>query len=267
MEARLRELAEEPGVWSPIDPVGDLIVDDGLWIVVRGRAATIERIRLAEGRVGDAVRRVRAMAADNGWNPVLWWAGERATPRDLARRLGDLGLRPDDEVPELVSLAIDREPSGASAVEVRRVRDLDAYRRAVDLDMEIWGTPPERRAAIARCARERWEAYGGNPAIEHYVAYLDGAPAGFGRAVFTPWAALLMGGTVRAEARGRGVYRALVHARWRDAVSRGTPRLTTAAGEMSSPVLRAMGFREIGRVRLMRDPRIRTGPPGAALTG
>ena len=43
----------------------------------------------------------------------------------------------------------------------------------------------------------------------------------------------LFGGAVLPEARGRGAYRALVHARWQDAVARGTPLAVTDAGSQS----------------------------------
>ena len=86
-----------------------------------------------------------------------------------------------------------------------------------------------------------------------YLAYLDGEPVGFGRAVFAPWAALLLGGATLPEARGRGVYTALVHARWRETVERGVPRVVVSAGAMSAPILEKLGFRRLGHVRLLRD--------------
>jgi hypothetical protein len=85
------------------------------------------------------------------------------------------------------------------------------------------------------------------------VAYVDGAPVGFGRAVFVQQAAMLVGGSVLPAARGRGAYAALVHARWREAVERGVPRIAVGAGPMSAPILEHLGFEPIGRIRLLRD--------------
>jgi len=48
---------------------------------------------------------------------------------------------------------------------------------------------------------------------------------------------LLVHESPSAHARGRGAYRALVAARWADAVERGTPALVTQAGAMSKPML------------------------------
>jgi GNAT superfamily N-acetyltransferase len=80
-----------------------------------------------------------------------------------------------------------------------------------------------------------------------------------GRAVGTSYAAFgsaginLFGGGVVESARGRGVYRALVHARWRHAVDRGTPALTVQAGKMSMPILERLGFGFIAPVRVYVD--------------
>ena len=63
----------------------------------------------------------------------------------------------------------------------------------------------------------------------------------------------LFGGSTLPEARGRGAYRALVAARWEDAVARGTPALVTQASPMSRPILRQLGFRELCEIRILLD--------------
>jgi predicted GNAT superfamily acetyltransferase len=63
----------------------------------------------------------------------------------------------------------------------------------------------------------------------------------------------LFGGSTLPEARGRGAYRALVAARWDDAVERGTPILVTQAGPMSRPILAQLGFREVCEIRILLD--------------
>ena len=52
---------------------------------------------------------------------------------------------------------------------------------------------------------------------------------------------------------GRGVYKALVHARLRDAAERGTPVAVTQAGSMSRPILERLGFREVCRIHALID--------------
>lgn len=64
--------------------------------------------------------------------------------------------------------------------------------------------------------------------------------------------ALLGGGTLASD-RGSGYYTALVHARWHDAVGRGTPLLCTVAGKMSRPILERLGFEQVGEIRVLVD--------------
>jgi hypothetical protein len=58
---------------------------------------------------------------------------------------------------------------------------------------------------------------------------------------------------VAEEARGCGVYRALVRARWDEAVARGTPALVVQAGQMSRPILERLGFETICEVHAFLD--------------
>ena len=64
----------------------------------------------------------------------------------------------------------------------------------------------------------------------------------------------LIGGSTAQWARGRGVYRALVRARWDYAVGRRTPALVThAMPDTSYPILRRMGFEEVCAIRRLED--------------
>ena len=63
----------------------------------------------------------------------------------------------------------------------------------------------------------------------------------------------LFGGGVLADARGRGIYRAIVNARWKLAVKCGTPALTVQAGRMSRPVLERLGFQFIAPMPMYVD--------------
>ena len=113
--------------------------------------------------------------------------------------------------------------------------------------------PEPERAEWRPIQRELWPELHATGRVQHYVAYLDGEPAGFARGVFTPIAAILLGASVLPSARGRGVYTSLVHARWQDTVERGAPRVVVSAGPMSEPILRRLGFEPLGQVRLLRD--------------
>jgi GNAT superfamily N-acetyltransferase len=253
MREALLELAEEPGLWLPLAPPSEVIEADGYAVVTSPRTASVERVRLARARVDAAVEEVRALARGRGWEFVTWWLGELTTPAGLAERLLELGLRPDADSAELTSFTIARPPARAPSVEVRPVETLDDYLRALELDWDAWEVPEERRAEYRPLQRAAWPQLEASGRAAHFVAYLDGEPAGFARVVFAPAAGILMGGSTLPAARGRGVYTSLVHARWQATAERGVPRLAVSAGAMSAPILERLGFEPIGKVLLLRD--------------
>jgi hypothetical protein len=252
MDSTLLELAEEPGLWLPPEPGSDVVVADGYCVVVFGRSVWVHRIRLDESRVAAAVDEVRALLRSRGLDGVSWWVGERSTPGDLAERLDTLGLKPDEPA-RLTTLTIAREPAGAPPVEVRRAESLDEYLTALEIDWAAFEVPEEERGERRVAARAAWPLIVADGRSAVFVAYLDGEPAGFGRAVFTPWAAILLGGATLPHARGGGVYTSVVHARWRETVARGVPRIVVSAGPMSAPILERLGFERLGGVRVLRD--------------
>jgi GNAT superfamily N-acetyltransferase len=252
VEARLLELAEEPGLWLPPEPTHDVVVADGWCLVTYGRSAWVHRIRLAPEDVDGAVDVVRSLLRARGLDEVTWWVGERSSPADLAARLEALGLEPDDP-PKMTTLAIEHAPAGAPMAEVRRVESLEDYLTALEIDWEAFEVAEAERRERRVAARAGWPLIVADGRSSVYLAYVDGRAVGFGRAVFAPWAALLLGGATLPEARGRGVYTALVHARWRETVARGVPRIVVSAGPMSAPILQKLGFERLGGVRLLRD--------------
>jgi len=86
------------------------------------------------------------------------------------------------------------------------------------------------------------------------VAFLGGRAVATGRAAYCERGGLLFGGSTLPDARGRGAYRALVRARWDEAVLRGVPALVTQAAPASEPILRRLGFEEVCTLRRLEDP-------------
>jgi GNAT superfamily N-acetyltransferase len=252
VDGTLLELAEEPGLWLPPEPSRDVVVADGYCVVVYARSVWVHRVRLEPDQVERAVEEVRTLLHQRGLDEVTWWVGERSLPSDLAERLASLGLEPDDP-PGMTTLTIARRPEGAPSVEVRRVESLEGYLTALEIDWAAFDLPPGEREERRVAARLAWPRIVADGTSSVYLAYIDGDPVGFGRAVFAPWAALLLGGATVPEARGRGVYTSLVHARWQEAVDRGVPRIVVSAGPMSAPILERLGFERLGRVHLLRD--------------
>jgi len=180
--------------------------------------------------------------------------GWSATPADLGPRLLELGLVPDD-VPMLTGMTCSSEPPGAPGVEVRRIGTLEEQLAALEVDWEVWGIDEDERAERRELERRRFDDLERSGVVHHFAASLDGRTVGFGRAIDMAAGVALMGGTVLPAARGRGVYRALVRARWDHAVARGTPLLVVQAGELSAPVLDGLGFRRHGTIDLFVDRR------------
>ena len=80
-----------------------------------------------------------------------------------------------------------------------------------------------------------------------YVAYDGDQPVGVGRLYTHPqsWFGGLYGGGTLASHRGRGVYRAMVAARARDAVALGAKYVQVDALPTSRPILERLGFRRL----------------------
>ena len=200
------------------------------------------------------VAAARAWFAAHGRTAFTWWVGSSARPADLFERLQAAGARPTGDV--VLAMVLDAEPSGggAGAVRVRRVASLEDFRAVVEVQCAAFGTPEDERAQALAHAEDRWRQIAAGDTGVRYLA-LDGervvGAAGMDR--LEPGAALLVNGCVLEDARGRGAYRALLTARWRDARDRGWLPLVVQAGPMSAPVLERVGFRTVGELRLLRD--------------
>lgn len=246
--------AEEPGLVTPPGPGARLVPGEGFTLVARSGGVTVERVRLAPGGAAAAVASARGLARALAATDLVWWVGALASPPGLVAALVAEGLVPFPGEPVLRTVTTDRPPPAPAGVEVVAIEDVATYRTAMELDADVWGIPPAERD-VRRARRDAvWESERASGLVDHHLALVDGRPAGVGRMVAVPEAGVLMGGAVAPWARGRGAYRALVHARWQAAASRGLPRLVTSAGAMSAPILERLGFTAIGEVRLLRDP-------------
>jgi GNAT superfamily N-acetyltransferase len=141
----------------------------------------------------------------------------------------------------------------AQEVDLRWVTDIDTARDEQVVDVEVFGSsmPPDEELASA-AERGRRDVAAGSGSV---VAYLDGVPVGTGGLSLVAGVARLWGGAVREQARGRGVYRALLGARIRFAVQHGaTMALVKGRVQTSGPILRRAGFERYGEERSYRVP-------------
>jgi hypothetical protein len=132
---------------------------------------------------------------------------------------------------------------GPEDVEVRRAESDEEYFAADRIAATAFGGP------VPTEPRPRDP----DPNNVVYLAYVDGTPVARATGSFGEHGVTLFGGSTLPEARSRGAYRALVAARWDDAVARGTPVLVTQAGPMSRPILAQLGFREVCEIRILLD--------------
>ena len=96
-------------------------------------------------------------------------------------------------------------------------------------------------ATVAQLAEALQAGRSGHDA---YLAYVDGVPASVGRLYTHPKSAFagLYGGGTSPSYRGRGLYRAIVAARARDALKAGARYLLVDAMPTSLPILLRLGF-------------------------
>lgn len=253
--ALIRELCENANTYTPLGPGEERIVD-GRFVLWLGSSAdphanVAQRFRIDADGVATVVEEVRALVAARGRSSCTWEIGESATPSDLVDRLLAAGCVPDAE-PLAVGMVLTEPPAddrtGIVARAVETAAEMEAATRiahdAFGLPAGVAGTSPARAAddLAGEGARRRT-----------YLAFLDGVAVARATACFTEHGVLLFGGATSRDARGRGAYRALVRARWDDAVRAGTPLLVTHAGAMSRPILERLGFRAVSRVHILLD--------------
>jgi len=237
------ELAENPNTYVPLRAGNTRIVTERyvLWLGAGEHPAwnVAQRFRFRAEELGEVRAEIHEHVRAKGRTACSWEIGSSATPTDLVDRLLDVGLVDDDE-PLRVGMALTESPAGTSAVVVRRAETVEELRTAERIAAEVYGTPYREPEAP-------------EPGFVVYLAYLEGAPVGRAAGGFSEHGVTLFGAAVLPDARGRGAYRALVQARWADAVARGTPLAVTDAGSQSRPILARMGFREICTIRCLID--------------
>lgn len=231
---------------------GALVVKTPRFVVVGGTDgvwASVQGLRLRDGGAADAIAEVRGLLAPAGTRVVSWWLSERATPENVEEQLLDAGLQLVADDYQLDGLlATTPPPGGPPDVETRMATTAGEWAEVRELQDAIFDNPPERRPT-----REQLLAEFGRTETALFGAWLDGELVGAAGATPSSRGMLLWGGSVREEARGRGCYRALVRARWDEAVRRGTPALTVTANDQSSPALRKLGFEKVLEFRRIED--------------
>jgi len=170
---------------------------------------------------------------------VEWKVYAHDPPADLAARLAAAGFIADD--PETL-MAFDlaknlAEGATTSSVDIRRIRDARGLADLIEVNKAIW---THGSASIYESYAQRRH----DPSLGLYVAYEDGEPVAAARLEMPAGRmfAGLWGGCTLAAHRGRGIFRALVAARAKEARDRGYRFLNVDAADTSRPILARLGF-------------------------
>ena len=255
--AELEAFVEAPSAFAPAGPGTMTLSTPGLVLRgdVGGTWTGVERIRLPEDGVADAIETVRDFMRTTRTTIASWWLTEHSTPSDVEEQLLTRGLVIVDGDYHLDGLLLTGEPpAGPPDVVARRVENVQEYVAATESMYESFDLLAARRTDPDGLAAE-FELRRGADAEVVYAAWVGGTLVGYARAMLSPVGVFMSGGSTVPWARRRGVYRALVRARWDDAVARGTPALAVSAGAMSSPILRRLGFEKTCQFRRLQDVR------------
>ena len=215
------------------------------------------RSDLSEGDVDAAIAEARTHVRARGKDLLAWmtgpdvpWLGDALAARGL--------LNEDTPGLEAIenAMALVRPPAGSdnSDVEVTQVTTLEQYAAGSRVQMSAFGVPSEQRATAEAELAERWDeiiAPGSRQLF--WNASIEGKVVACASAVVADAGLNLLGGAVDPSARGCGAYRALVEARWQEAVRRGTPALTVQAGRLSGPILAKLGFEHLAEMPVYVD--------------
>lgn len=221
------QIIERPGWWQMITPS-----------LTRGGMNEVACTELPEESADAVIDETLATYARQGLR-FRWTVRPGARPADLAERLARRGLERSE------ALVMARSTAGAPAeydefVTVEEVgpANVDDFTRVM---AEGWGAEPGPLDALHR--RLLADPAGRN---RLFLARHRGAAAATASYMASERSAYLVGAVALPAHRGRGLYRALVHARLRHAEARGLALATSVArAETSAPILARLGFETV----------------------
>lgn len=246
----LREIAEYPNSFGPLG-AGDERIETPRYTLCIGAGRTwntVQRQRFPLAELDEVLAEVRAALRERGRSQTQWEVGSSA-PAGLVEALLEREIVPDRD-PYAVALVLTREPPAIQpAFSARQVETLDELEEAAAVQWEAFDASPEEIEEARALLPKRFA----ESAFLRHAVWLDGEIVCTGTAAPTEHGLLLYGGATLPRARGRGAYRALIRARWDDAVALGTPALITQGGSMSRPILERVGFERVGEVHMLID--------------
>ena len=236
-----RRDVEQPGIRREVTPFVVRQVD------LLGRRSTIVYSRLDAAQADGVIRGEVAYFDDLG-HDFEWKLYAHDTPATLGELLVAHSFEAEDPeaimVLDLTSVpdTVHRSPQH----HVRRILDPGGLREVLAVSQAVW---KEDLSELG--ARLALELRAEPCELAVYVAYVDDAPACCGWLRYDPRSqfASLWGGSTLPSYRGRGLYTALLAVRAEEARRRGARFLTVDAGEMSRPIVAALGFVQLTTAR------------------
>lgn len=258
--APVRELAEDTLAYAPLRPGDRRLVRPG-YVVCLGltpgpRSTVVTRLRLGPGEVATALTEIRALLRSEGRASADWEVGSSATPAALADELAALHLQPAaPPFQTTAALVLPDTPPQLGAlpdtIRITRVTTLADFRRAQEIYWRCFSFTPDDAAQAG--VEVDFRRLNTSSTWLRYLAWRGEEAVGAADAALAPAAVVMFGGATLPQARGQGVYRALVWARWQEALRHGTPYLITQAGALSRPVLLRLGFVQTAQIRNFVD--------------
>jgi GNAT superfamily N-acetyltransferase len=224
-----------------------------VWPWISPPAAGAHRLRFTEANVTRRIEDVRTWFAERGRKEFTWWVGASATPDDLGERLEALGAEPWEQEPLIATMLVTDPPPAVDGVEIQPADTYERFVLAQEVSWRASQLSDEEIASRRDRLAARWEEHRRSGGAATFLALVDGQPVASASMIACPFAGFLSGAATLPEARGRGAFRALVRARWEEAVRRGTPALVVGAGAMSRPILERIGFRLVSETRVLVD--------------
>lgn len=211
--------------------------------MTRGGLNEVCLAALAPDEVEATIDRVLATYATLGV-AFRWSVGPDSAPPDLGDRLAARGLARHDSLAMIGRIA-DVSRSIVAARDVTRVADEAGLVAFTDVMAAGWGADAGALLTLHRAMHDHTSGR-----CHLFVAWDGGQPVGAAAYIAAgERTAYLLGAVVLPSHRGRGHYRALVHARLEDAAARGLALATSRAmATTSAPILARMGLRSVATI-------------------
>jgi ribosomal protein S18 acetylase RimI-like enzyme len=186
--------------------------------------------------------------------PFVWRLGPADRPDDLQDRLVARGFTLDpDEMPGMVAslgaLPPIELPTGTT---IELVRDTAGFRSWLDVMVAGFGMPPRIGDAFMAFADL---GFGDELPMRSFLVRLDGRPVATGLGVIAGGGLVIANVATLADARGRGIGRAVTLAAMHAGAEAGASIAVLQSTDMGLGVYQRLGFEPFGRYRvLMRLP-------------